>query len=225
MKSQTTLPTVVGIFLIIAFPGFLVAQSTLTGGAVNIGANNLLLNGSRSMMVGDSNHNYDPMSYMGIYGICSLYVGVQNKGATDRSLLVGSYNTTTYDEYTDGYPIESFVIGSFNWMDGDYSAIVGRNNSLSRMYLGEPGSFEWRKPKYSMIIGRGLFGWHDNCLIAGKFNKTFSDRFVPPSGPQPIFVLGNGTAQNRSNALAVFDNGDVIIPKRQGDILMGEFGD
>ena len=41
----------------------------------------------------------------------------------------------------------------------------------------------------------------------------------------PLFEIGNGTDQwHRSNALTVYKNGTVIIPKAQGDILMGEFG-
>lgn len=45
------------------------------------------------------------------------------------------------------------------------------------------------------------------------------------NGQDPVFEIGNGTGPaTRSNALTVYKDGTVIIPKRQGDILMGEFG-
>jgi hypothetical protein len=51
----------------------------------------------------------------------------------------------------------------------------------------------------------------------------------------PLLVVGNGNPgtydenghailpETRSNALVVYKNGDVHIPKPQGDIMMGEF--
>ena len=45
------------------------------------------------------------------------------------------------------------------------------------------------------------------------------------NGQDPVFEIGNGNGPAaRSNALTVYKDGTVIIPKRQGDILMGEFG-
>jgi hypothetical protein len=39
-----------------------------------------------------------------------------------------------------------------------------------------------------------------------------------------MFAVGNGVdANNRSNALEVYSDGKILMP-RQGDILMGEFG-
>lgn len=41
----------------------------------------------------------------------------------------------------------------------------------------------------------------------------------------PLFVVGNGSsAANPNNAFTIYKNGNVIISKAQGDILMGEFG-
>lgn len=50
-------------------------------------------------------------------------------------------------------------------------------------------------------------------------------------GDDPLFEIGNGTGDENDppevrnrNALTVYKNGNITIPKRQGDILMGEFG-
>jgi hypothetical protein len=219
------IPAAVIAILLAAIPAAAPAQSTtITGGAINIGIDNIT--GGYGVMIGDSNQNTAPSGfYWPVYGHCALYLGSFNQGAADRSLLVGSYNSTTYEETLDGYPVESLVIGSFNWLSGDRCAIVGRNNSIARIYLGLPGSEEWRKPQNTLVVGTGLLGRNDNSLIVGRFNQAVTDPFMPPAGPQPLLVVGNGSAEARSNALVVLDNGDIIIPKAQGDISMGIYGD
>lgn len=81
----------------------------------------------------------------------------------------------------------------------------------------------------SVAIGRGVVADDDDCFVAGTFNDREQTQELASFGYNPVFVVGNGTGyQNdpacHSNALIVFKGGEVMIPKRQGDILMGEFG-
>lgn len=70
-------------------------------------------------------------------------------------------------------------------------------------------------------------------VVVGSFNSfTENESSSIWVDIDPIFVVGNGTGElsdppskRNRNALVILKNGDIQIPKRQGDILMGEFGD
>jgi hypothetical protein len=72
-------------------------------------------------------------------------------------------------------------------------------------------------------------------LAIGRFNEgTYT--FINDGNPNndgnrvwmaadPVFEIGIGAdANNRKNALTVYKDGRIEMSKRQGDILMGEFG-
>jgi len=89
--------------------------------------------------------------------------------------------------------------------------------------------------RYSVAIGPGAWNPSAYSVVLG------TNPLILPGHPDewidsdPLLVVGNGNPrtydenghpvvpETRSNALEVYKNGNVHIPKRQGDILMGEF--
>ena len=91
---------------------------------------------------------------------------------------------------------------------------------------------------YSVAMGASSTAAAYQSVVLGRNNAiTGTENATAWVDTDPLFVIGNGTGnsndapevQNR-NALTVYKNGDmqitgkVNIVKRQGDILMGEFG-
>ena len=83
---------------------------------------------------------------------------------------------------------------------------------------------------WPLSINQSAFGYglrsptgHGGSVMVGKYNdqetgagKDFSKHV--------LFVVGNGPSTNqRSNAFIVYDDGDVVIKKEQGDISMGSY--
>lgn len=84
----------------------------------------------------------------------------------------------------------------------------------------------------SLAAGQGSFSAAAQCYVFGRNNVvTGAENSSDWVDADPLFVIGNGSGdsgdppeiQNR-DALVVYKNGNVKISKRQGDILMGEFG-
>jgi hypothetical protein len=86
--------------------------------------------------------------------------------------------------------------------------IVGGNNSTG-------------SATYSATIGYGLASSWGYCTLLGHYNS----QTLRLATSWPLFVVGCGpTPEVRRNAVEVYADGNVIINKAQGDILMGEFG-
>ncbi len=80
----------------------------------------------------------------------------------------------------------------------------------------------------SFAIGNDLLANSYKEIVVGTFNDTSIYQGMSATTWQitdTIFVVGNGTSSNaRSNAFIVYKNGDIIIPKAQGDVSMGRYG-
>ncbi|OJV03149.1 MAG: hypothetical protein BGO12_09735 [Verrucomicrobia bacterium 61-8] len=82
-----------------------------------------------------------------------------------------------------------------------------------------------------VAIGKNSISESMYCVTVGSYSAEGNyslDAWVPTD---PIFIVSNGSGKGadplnvrQSDALRVLKNGNVIIPKRQGDVLMGEFG-
>lgn len=92
--------------------------------------------------------------------------------------------------------------------------------------------------KESVALGRGTVASHAGTTVVGQFNQE-EIHLGPDSSRRPLFVVGAGTSPSqRSNALVVRANGDVVIgsameiradgtvilTRPQGDISMGPYG-
>lgn len=108
-------------------------------------------------------------------------------------------SAVTYWSYWSGveHSSNSVEIGSANGLSS-YSLAVGWGNSLS---------------SYSLAVGRYLNSPGSNSLVVGKYNASASGAY---------FIVGKGSSNgNRSNALEVYSDGTVVIPKKQGSVSMG----
>lgn len=89
---------------------------------------------------------------------------------------------------------QSFAFGDNNVIGGDYSAAAGRNNNVTNNFSFALGS---------NLIDFGNGGFEDNTIMVGRWNSPGNLGF--PDGP--IFVVGCGTSDARSNAMEVYRNG------------------
>lgn len=121
----------------------------------------------------------------------------------------------TYWTYSKG----CMALGISNTIDSSFGYAIGAANLIT----GE----------YSSALGFLLEANSSRATYVGMFNDPNHPQTPTPwkhtSDPlpeeDPVFVVGNGKSDTeRSNALVVLRNGDVIITKPQGDVSMGIFG-
>lgn len=197
---------------------------TLTGKVLNVspdGSNNIYTYGSwyggaaigrfnyiwsvqgKSLAVGNSNTIQSDGT--GVFGS-------GNDVMTGNSLVVGQSNNL-FVSWEEGGGDTLLAAGEYIFVDNTVRAsiVAGQNNSV--------GSGEY--PLFieaTATFGRGLYNRWNHATVVGHYNDT--------SWSSVLFAVGNGGpgANERSDALVVLANGDIVIPKPQGDIAMGEFG-
>lgn len=145
-------------------------------------------------------------------GYASFAVGVSNSMFGDYSAAVGTSNQLAGSDYDWRGSSSSLVVGSYNFTGGNATFIVGQNNYVC-------GDSDNGYIQSTAVVGVGLISNWSHSLIVGQYNDS---SISPLSGL--LFAIGNGTdSTHRSNALEVYADGKIVMP-RQGDILMGEFG-
>lgn len=169
------------------------------------------ITGSRSLGVGDNIYmsatnsiaaGYYNGYYSTINGDSALVVGSYNVYGSYmtllRSAIIGQYNGSSNTTLTN-----SLVSGSYNSATVTDGFVAGKNNVVSGQHY---------------VMGQGLIAnTNPRMVVLGQYN-------VSPVAGQ-LLVVGNGaSATAPKNALEIYSDGKVIIPERQGDILMGEFG-
>jgi hypothetical protein len=118
----------------------------------------------------------------------------------------------------------SLAMGIYCWAGGHYSFASGAGNQANG--AASVGMNNWTIANGVASISAG------DHTTANAYASLVIGRWNIPTGTvdtwvdsEPVFVIGNGAdAQHPKDALVVKKNGDVTISKRQGDILMGEFG-
>ena len=137
----------------------------------------------------------------------------------------------------------SMVAGGYNTVNADYSLIAGQNNTVEGATVGSKtlisaaigganhvmannswtiGSSNEISSSLTLGLGTGLVADSMGCTFVGEFNEGVQGSLATRETEDPVFVVGNGIdSNNRSNALVVKRNGDVVITKPQGDISMG----
>jgi hypothetical protein len=180
--------------------------------SIIVGSNNLinstgstLVSSSRNTAVFGSSNTLNPGT------LASLVSGTSNILTGTSSLVAGQGNT-----------VEGATVGS----RASVSAAIGANNHVMTFNAWTIGSQNEVSGNFSLAFGCGLFGDSMGCTFVGEFNEPVEGNLTLREEQDPVFVVGNGTSSsNRSNALVVKRNGDVIISKPQGDISMGIYGD
>lgn len=133
-----------------------------------------------------------------------------------KGLAAGESNSTQGDHWR-------LIAGNSNTISGNtYAIALGNNNTISYgaecIPIGQENEVSgWN----SMVFGKGLInhsGVSKGSVFVGRYNKT-------SYASERVFVVGIGDDDaNRADGLIIKDNGDIVIPKAQGDISMGVYG-
>lgn len=171
--------------------------------------------GSRAVAIGDGT------TASGMYAVATGFQTV----ASGTSSLAGGYESAATANH-------SLAFGFSSTASGIYSTAIGR--SVASGHYGFATSRSTVTAEYASGFGLSQSSSYFGMTI-GRYNTVEGtlDAWV---ATDPIFVIGNGTSSsNRSNAFVVRKNGNVemkgdvqidgkVTLPRQGDVLMGEFG-
>jgi hypothetical protein len=162
----------------------------------------------------------------------SLIVGASNSLAGDNSMAVGTGNSLNGDN--------SFAAGYLASASG--SASVALNSSVAAGSYSTAINAGATTASYAFAQGAATasgvhaagFGVASAAsaysVAVGRYNATVDYSGAPVNATtwasnDPVFSVGIGASTAaRQDALVVYKGGQVKIPKRQGDIIMGEFG-
>ena len=215
--------------------------AAVTGDPLNIGANNSISGGSASAVIGDTNQLIDASG--------STVIGSANSlSSSSYILMVGDQNMSNLAMSGAAIGEMNYLYDYFNVAFGAYNSVAGWVNSA----FGDSNhiSNDDANVTAESSVFTGMYNHGNNliaCLVGGSNNQldyatnsaAIGEGLILGPGTQAQvvvgqynapdanarFVVATGTdAYNPKNAFTVFANGDVIIKKRQGDILMGEFG-
>lgn len=152
-----------------------------------------------------------------------------NAEGDDSFAASGGYAWGTYSSamsWGNALGNDSFAASS-GYAEGDSSTAINQGVTMGGYSFAVGGVAEGY---FSIAAGYGTFSKAAYSFVVGRYNAVEGDSNDWIES-EPLFVVGNGTGnssdppevENR-NALTVYKNGNISIPKRQGDIPMGEFG-
>lgn len=215
-------------------------SATDKGSGLVLGAGNSLSSlGGSSAVIGSSNNVWAPSS---------LVVGFSNNVTSDAvavpaaaryTAVFGLYNTVKKNSHT------SIISGAYNTVSARYALVTGNANTVEGSTIGSVtnvsaaigsmnhimsnnswtmGSSNEVSSDLSTALGIGLVADSMGGTFVGKWSAPTLGSLTTDNPQNPVFVIGNGAdSTNRSNALVVKQNGDIIITKPQGDISMGDY--
>ena len=155
-------------------------------------------------------------------------VGYLNKLRGNESVLLGS-RSLSVSNY-------AYSLGNQNYINGEFSLALGRNNIVGEAtytQVGEVRTFtadgtpakysaaigydNYVNGKFNTAIGSGLKSASKFEVVVGSYNSITTGDADSWIATEPIFQVGNGTTDaNRKNAMTVYKNGDVEVPKLKG---------
>lgn len=179
-------------------------NNSTTGKNFISGTDNNILADASSILLGIGN-TFDPSAPFG-EDSC-IIVGNENYVGMAGGMGIFGFMNEVADAGS------SIISGNYNYMSATSSMAVGENNYVAS------GSNAFALGK-GLIVDTSASGYKTSTVI-GSYNK------VPDAGePRRVFTVGNGTGSatnQRSNALIIYESGQIEIPAVQGDISMGEF--
>ena len=107
----------------------------------------------------------------------------------------------------------TFSVGFKNTAQADYSSAFGARNIAGNILSTTFGTGNIAKAYLSMTMGANLVTKHSHSLVIGRYNDTTAVENSPNiwNPTDPIFVVGNGLSNNRTNALTLLKNGNLTI--------------
>lgn len=149
--------------------------------------NNTTARGDNSVAIGFNSYSL---------GIRNVAIGYQARSYTGYGIVSIGDTINTTGNYAvsighslDNSGVNALVLGSYNRCDGgSYTSILGYNNQSSY--------------SFTTILGRDNEAGCNEQTVLGKYNKVNSTA---------LFVVGNGNANVRQNALEMDDNGNLVV--------------
>jgi hypothetical protein len=131
---------------------------------------------------------------------CSLVLGYANYATEASDSIVGGIENSANQSDC------SQTFGIYNAITGSYASLIGGDNNNATNAAS------------SATLGSHLINNWGYSTVIGQYNAY-------QGGGDLAFVIGIGASDNsRKNAMEVYKDGSIVVPKRQGDIKMGEFG-
>ncbi len=156
---------------------------------------------------------------------------VPKKGAFISGYLATELNEGQVGNHSVRFGMETYasglsavVMGGYSGANGDFSFAMGQEAYAQGDMSVAMGDWVAAFGHGSTALGVATTADSYASVAIGKYNVGGGD---PDTWDieDAVFEVGIGTSDvEKRNALTVYKNGDVVIPKRQGDILMGEFG-
>ena len=171
-------------------------ENTADGEAViAIGTNNTVSAKGGVSIGGASVVSGSTFSGNTVSGAGAVAIGSGNTSSNVGSVALGLGNTA------GGHG--TFVTGKQNTVSGAQALVGGYSNTVSASQSGAIGAANNVTGNQSVALGQGLTTSTQGQVVVGKFNKADTNA---------RFIVGNGTsASARANALAVLQNGDIIV--------------
>jgi len=220
-------------------------SSLAAGNSTTADGDSSVAMGNSTSAIGGSSSAFGNGSSAG--GYASAALGNYSEASGDSAFAAGNYATaegyaaTAMGNGTSATEYASTALGNGSFATEYGSTAMG--NSVASGYGSTAMGYSTASGSGSTALGSSTATGDNSAsmgiqtlaqaygsVVIGANNVAEGDsaNWVPTD---PLFVIGNGTGdsndppevQNR-NALVVYKNGQINIPKRQGDILMGEFG-
>jgi len=157
----------------------------------------------------------------------SVAIGYYNSAYNSWACAIGSgcyaggVNSTAIGQMAHASGTGSVAIGYSTISCGTYSTAFGL--AFAGGYVSTAFGEGYAGGSFSTAAGIGTEARSYASFVVGRYNVG-GGNLTTWVGTDPLFEVGNGTADNaKASALIVYKNGDIKIPKPQGDIPMGEF--
>lgn len=191
----------------------------------NIGSNSIAL-GRNTRASGSLSTAIGPATTAS--GNNSTAIGRETTASGDGSTAIGR-DSTASSNFSMAFGYQTTASGggatAMGWgttASGNYSMAMGCNTEASGFYATAMGDGTTAQGHRSTSMGLGTTAQHFGSVVLGKYNlldATAHTGSASVVGTDYLFAVGNGADDgNRSNAMAVLNNGHVQIP---GDLTVG----
>jgi hypothetical protein len=141
--------------------------------------------------------------------------------ATGRDTKASGYISTALGYNTVASGSHSIALGSQSIADGDASISMNSLTTASGYASASMGGITTANGDFSVALGYFTKAKAYASVVMGRYNDTASG--TPDSWivTDPVFIIGNGTANNaRSNAITVLKNGKMGINTPSPDAML-----
>ncbi|HLF63458.1 MAG TPA: hypothetical protein VI603_06890, partial [Saprospiraceae bacterium] len=136
----------------------------------------------------------------------------QSSFASGLASNASGLNSTAIGSYTNASGYSSTAMGFSTNAMGSYSTSMGNSTQANGIYSTALGHSTTAMGSTSTAMGLSTFAKSFASLVIGQFNDTTAINPNSWNINDPVFIIGNGTANNaRENAMTVLKNGKTGI--------------